>query len=156
MSRDLAEFAAFAHSMPLAEFLAQHGGFYLVKTDQPEGVLSLFGTEVKDFSRSGAPLRSGAEVIRLHPAADAAGLRVGRGPGCEVVLRDASVSRLHARIRLADGRVEVVDQRSRNGTRVNGVQVAPDEPVAVVSDTIVHFGNVATVVLDAESLYEQA
>ncbi len=47
-------------------------------------------------------------------------LAIGRDAGCEVVLADQDVSRLHARIRVTDDRVLVEDQRSTNGTFVNG------------------------------------
>lgn len=42
---------------------------------------------------------------------------VGREPGCEVVLDDASVSRRHAEVvRLSDGRLHVTDRATTNGT----------------------------------------
>jgi hypothetical protein len=156
MSSSLQAFSALAHSHTLPEFLKRHAGFYLVKTDDPEGLRALFKTEVREFSHRGAPLRVGCEVVHLCPSANTDDLRVGRGPGCDVVLRDASVSKLHARLRLSEAHVEVVDQHSKNGTRINGIPVRPEEAVAIASETILHFGNVAAVLLDAESLYEQA
>lgn len=42
---------------------------------------------------------------------------VGREPGCDVVLRDDSVSRRHAEVvRLPDGRLHVTDRATTNGT----------------------------------------
>ena len=41
-----------------------------------------------------------------------------------MVLEDPNVSRFHAEVRRVDGRVEVRDLGSRNGTRVNGELVA--------------------------------
>ena len=42
---------------------------------------------------------------------------VGREPGCDVVLDDASVSRRHAEVvRLPDGRLHVTDRATTNGT----------------------------------------
>ena len=54
----------------------------------------------------------------LHTAA---GARIGRAPTCDVVLKDTSVSRLHAVIeRMRTGRYLVRDLMSSNGLRVNG------------------------------------
>jgi DNA segregation ATPase FtsK/SpoIIIE, S-DNA-T family len=43
---------------------------------------------------------------------------VGRDAGCTVTLEDPSLSRVHVRIRVADGAVALSDAGSRNGTRV--------------------------------------
>jgi len=48
-------------------------------------------------------------------------LVVGRGEDCDLRLADPSVSRVHARIALVNGRVYLEDAGSRWGTRVNGV-----------------------------------
>jgi DNA-binding winged helix-turn-helix (wHTH) protein len=45
---------------------------------------------------------------------------VGRGLECAVRLPSARVSRVHARLRVADGQVLVEDAGSKNGTWVNG------------------------------------
>ena len=47
-------------------------------------------------------------------------LTVGRDPACDIVIDDPSVSRRHARVFLADGRVYLEDLGSQNGTMVNG------------------------------------
>ncbi len=48
---------------------------------------------------------------------------VGQGSGCEVRLRDRSVSRRHAALELRDDGLLLTDERSTNGTWVNGVRV---------------------------------
>ena len=51
-------------------------------------------------------------------------LRIGRDPGNDLVIPDLSVSRNHAELRnLGDGRYEIVDLGSHNGTFVNGRRV---------------------------------
>jgi ABC transport system ATP-binding/permease protein len=51
-------------------------------------------------------------------------LRIGRDPSGDVVVDDVLVSRRHAEIRrLGDGRCEVVDLASHNGTFVNGRKI---------------------------------
>lgn len=54
-------------------------------------------------------------------------LRIGRDPGNDVVLRDARVSRLHAKVAFERGFYVIHDLDSGNGTFVNGqrVRVAP-------------------------------
>ncbi len=48
---------------------------------------------------------------------------IGRGPDSDLVLADARVSRLHARIAPRGGRLVLVDLGSTNGTAVNGAPV---------------------------------
>jgi hypothetical protein len=48
---------------------------------------------------------------------------IGRSEECDVTIFDPSVSRRHARVRIADGRVILEDLGSRNGCRVNGTHV---------------------------------
>ena len=47
-------------------------------------------------------------------------VELGRAPSCDVVLRDATVSRHHAWIRSSRGRFFLEDQGSHHGTRING------------------------------------
>jgi hypothetical protein len=50
---------------------------------------------------------------------------LGRGKGCECVLRDPNVSRRHAELRRADtGDWQIVDLDSTNGVKVNGRMVS--------------------------------
>jgi DNA-binding winged helix-turn-helix (wHTH) protein len=54
---------------------------------------------------------------------------VGRSPNSAIWLDAGSVSREHARIVVAHGRVMVEDRRSTNGTFVNGERIAAPHPV---------------------------
>lgn len=47
-------------------------------------------------------------------------VRVGRSPDCDVVLDDLSVSRIHAELEVVDGRWNLRDTGSTNGTWLNG------------------------------------
>ena len=49
--------------------------------------------------------------------------RIGRRPGADVVLDDATVSRRHALVVERDGESIIADDRSRNGLFVNGRRV---------------------------------
>jgi len=74
-------------------------------------------------------VRSGSELVALplHPGAVT---RIGRGLSVDVHLDDASVSRRHARIVERSGRAWLLDDRSLNGTWVNGRRV----DAAILSD----------------------
>jgi pSer/pThr/pTyr-binding forkhead associated (FHA) protein len=50
--------------------------------------------------------------------------------GADVVIADGEVSRRHARVVRAGDRLEVVDERSANGTYVNGVRIEGRATVA--------------------------
>jgi transcriptional regulator with PAS, ATPase and Fis domain len=56
-------------------------------------------------------------------------LLVGRSSSCDVVLDGREVSRTHAEIRVQDGLAIIRDVKSRNGVRVNGVNVT-EAPLA--------------------------
>jgi pSer/pThr/pTyr-binding forkhead associated (FHA) protein len=67
------------------------------------------------------------EVERLVPL-DAEVIRIGRGFSAELRLDDPTVSRRHAIVAaLAGGRVRILDDRSANGTFVNGRSVLEAE-----------------------------
>lgn len=53
----------------------------------------------------------------------AASIVLGRHEGCDIVLKDSSVSRRHARLELHRGRYTIVDLGSTNGTMVNGIRI---------------------------------
>jgi DNA-binding response OmpR family regulator len=50
-------------------------------------------------------------------------LVIGRDPACDISLADRQVSRRHAVIRRADSGYFVTDEKSKNGTWVNGTEV---------------------------------
>jgi predicted component of type VI protein secretion system len=70
------------------------------------------------------------ELIRLDPGSPSApiavtaGLRVGRHPNCDLVLEDASISRLHAKVEERAGEFVLVDAGSTNGLWIDGRRVA--------------------------------
>jgi pSer/pThr/pTyr-binding forkhead associated (FHA) protein len=62
--------------------------------------------------------------------------RIGRGIACDVTIEDAAVSRRHALVVSRDGGWVLLDDRSRNGTFLNGERVA---------EARLHHGDVITV-----------
>lgn len=68
-------------------------------------------------------IKVGAEAGRIVPLSGNR-LTIGRDQSCDLVLEDSDVSRTHARLDpLPDGRVELRDLGSRNGSYVNGRRV---------------------------------
>jgi transcriptional regulator with PAS, ATPase and Fis domain len=57
--------------------------------------------------------------LRLTPGTT----RIGTAAGCQLVLTDATVSRLHCEIRVDVGMVRIVDLGSTNGTLVDGIEI---------------------------------
>lgn len=58
------------------------------------------------------------------------GALIGRAPGCDVQLADAYTSSEHARFREERGQWLIEDQRSMNGSYVNGQRVNGTHPLA--------------------------
>src|SRR5688572_25771941 len=83
--------------------------------------------------------------FRLRPGVNT----VGR-ENSDILLLDGTVSRRHAEVTLQEGSVTVTDLGSTNGTQVDGVRLAPNQPTPVVPGTVVRFGN-ATLVLPGGS-----
>jgi hypothetical protein len=71
-------------------------------------------------------------------------VRMGRYPNNEIVLEHSTVSAYHAEIiQRPDGRHEIVDRESRNGTRVNGAlvrgQVLRDGDLITLGGASIHY-----------------
>lgn len=70
---------------------------------------------------------------------------VGRQADCDVQIRDASVSRLHARVVVDDDHAHVEDLQSKNGTSVRGEPVS--DRVRLANGDVVTFGVVDAAVI---------
>jgi pSer/pThr/pTyr-binding forkhead associated (FHA) protein len=68
---------------------------------------------------------------------------IGRSSYCSLILDHASVSRLHARVRLVGDAVVIEDAESRNGTFVNDTRITA--PTAVRVDDRILVGSVRVV-----------
>ncbi len=83
---------------------------------------SLFSRKPHTDVATGVPARlliSGEQKALTLPR-----VRIGRYPNNEIVLDHSTVSAYHAEIiQRPDGRHEIIDRESRNGTRVNGALV---------------------------------
>ncbi|WP_437617538.1 sigma 54-interacting transcriptional regulator [Sorangium sp. So ce1151] len=81
--------------------------------------------------------------VEMAPMSPGVGVVVGREPPADVVIRDRSISRRHARFTLIGGEVVVEDLNSRNGTRISGQRV--ESGVVKAGDEVLLGGIVASV-----------
>ena len=91
-----------------------------------------FGSDLSDAELDAIealPTRAALFIVRSGPTAGARYLldtdvtTVGRHPEADIFFDDVTVSRRHAEITRTDTSFELVDQRSLNGTYVNGERV---------------------------------
>jgi hypothetical protein len=91
-----------------------------------------FGSELSEVEReaiAALPSRSAMLLVRSGPTAGARYLldtdvtTVGRHPEADIFFDDVTVSRRHAELNRSGTVFELVDQRSLNGTYVNGERV---------------------------------
>lgn len=75
---------------------------------------------------------------------------LGRGPGCAVRLVGSGVSRVHAGVRIWEGRAVIEDRGSKNGTWVNGKKI--DDPVELEEGDEVFVGTYRLVFRSSASL----
>jgi two-component system, NtrC family, response regulator AtoC len=97
--------------------------------------------------KPGAPRLAviGGGVVATHALPAAGEVVIGRDAGCDVRIDDASLSRRHVRLRIAE-RITIEDLGSSNGTFVAGRRLEPGAPRPITADEIVTIGGVGIVV----------
>jgi pSer/pThr/pTyr-binding forkhead associated (FHA) protein len=87
------------------------------------------------------------------PVGDGRAVTVGRGPECDIVLSEPTVSRMHARFRQEPhtGVWSVTDLESHNGTYVEGVLIVPGRPAPLFRNATLRLGSVEVRFLQAEA-----
>ena len=83
---------------------------------------------------------------------------IGRSRRCDVRVDNDSVSKVHSSVVFDQGRSAymLVDENSRNGTRVNGQQLSPGVAAAVYAGAQVAFGDAVFVFIDPPTLRKLA
>jgi pSer/pThr/pTyr-binding forkhead associated (FHA) protein len=104
---------------------------------RPEAVVTQPGHRPQ--ARSAEPL-----VFEVRPRAGSAEVTVGRGPECDIVLSEPTVSRLHARLRQEPrtGLWSITDLESHNGTFQDGVLIVPGRPAPLLRRASLRLGSV--------------
>ncbi|HEY2511897.1 MAG TPA: FHA domain-containing protein [Polyangiaceae bacterium] len=155
---DVEKMRALARSLAEAQFVARFPWDFLAVLVTGDDRTLEYSTLM---AARAAPTGSGfAEVLPLlkttATTATAATLVIGRSRGCDVVLSDASVSKVHARMGLSRGRVVTVeDVGSHNGTFVRGEPIPARTAVRVQCGELLRFGSLYAVLLDAVQLHDQ-
>ena len=88
----------------------------------------------------------GEGLSESHPLPAAGRLVIGRSEEADIRIDDASVSRKHAVLELADGELRIEDLGSANGTKVGGRKLAAGEAVTIALGESVDLGSVLIVV----------
>jgi pSer/pThr/pTyr-binding forkhead associated (FHA) protein len=69
-------------------------------------------------------------------------IRVGRSDDADLIVKQDTVSRIHALIDWHDGAHHVSDNKSENGTRVDGLPLLPGQDAPLSNGSVVHIGTV--------------
>lgn len=155
--------ARYSHPFLIRRRLVQTMGVPTEVTDDAWTERIAFETSVVDPSAVPVTVPDGGRLkgARIVAVVKAPGspfqdrISVGRAQNCDVVLRDTSVSKLHAHFRpLGPSEAELCDVKSANGTSVNGRRLVPGKPVRVTSGDTIIFGGVAVQLVDARRLYD--
>jgi FHA domain len=154
---DTAELTLLTRTLTKDEFLAHFPHLFLLLERADDSGRLQFHTEIVD-AKKGLPSRpSGTNLVPLVKAPGSPyseRISIGRARNCDVVLRDPSVSKLHAHVRReADGSSSLVDLGSQNGTLLDGVKVAPSQPVPIKPGSFVTLGRMTGRILDAAMLH---
>ncbi|MCA9690774.1 MAG: FHA domain-containing protein [Myxococcales bacterium] len=152
--------------MDESRFVAKHGDLFLVKRPSPvdhwdEDIqyqtvfvpMPELDGDYEDGARFDASWR--ATPVRKRPGNPFPDrISVGRAQNCDIVLRLSYVSKLHAHFLLGPGGVmHLCDQRSANGTRVNGEPLLAGVRALVrVGDTI-GFGQLEVQLVSGAQFY---
>jgi hypothetical protein len=157
---NMAGLAKKARTLVREEFVARHPHLYLVIAEHADKVAIGFETAVVS-SFSGSLRQAEPEVdFEVLEVSKAPGnpyperISVGRARNCDVVMRDASVSKLHAHFRIENDGLEIIDLESQNGTRVNGRPLSPNAPERVAPGDTIVFGTVSAKVVDSGALFD--
>ena len=108
-------------------------------------------------ARPGMPgLNSGESLaISIEPAAGSGAVTVGRSTENDVVIDDATLSRIHMRLEQGEaGRWSALDLGSSNGTAVDGV-AARGQPVPLKDGSVIEAGTVRLTFHDAGGFFQR-
>ena len=150
-------------------FVRQYSGWYflvLIPRKKHDDEWS-FATKVSDSGRLDSLLHGAAEdellpgqvlvEVAKKPNNPFSGwVSVGRAGNNDVVLKHASVSKIHARIYQEDGpKFFVQDAGSANGTLVRGIHLTGDHRMAIRVGDTVRFGELSCEFFDGAGLYDR-
>jgi hypothetical protein len=140
-------------------FLERYGRHFLVFTeaDLLDDVALFVNTasrEGNEITRKAGLATVDVRALKKKPKSrDPARITVGRDQSCDIAIAHARVSTLHAVFTLGGGLVFITDAGSKNGTRVNGVKLKPNQPTPVDAGDTVLFGPVSATLWGADDVF---
>ncbi len=164
---EVADWVALKRSLSRDAFAAKHLHPFLIRREEPKETddevaerLS-FKTGVVDLRALQSAAAALGKIIAVLPIVKKPSnpfpdrISVGRAQNCDVVIRDASVSKLHAEIRMPKpAECEIADLKSANGTRLNGKPIAGLPSIRVRSGDKLDFGAVTLQLVEAKRLWD--
>jgi diguanylate cyclase (GGDEF)-like protein len=66
---------------------------------------------------------------------------IGRDPVADISVADQGISRKHAKVTKASGKVQLIDLGSSNGTFINDKRIQPDHPMNLAKEDMIKLGN---------------
>lgn len=146
------ELEAEAQASSEAEFVARHPHPFLV-FDAPEDDDLHFMTELGNVPAT-------KKIVLVAPITKRPGsafpdrISLGRARNSDVVIRSASVSKLHAHFRSTRDGLTLTDVGSHNGTKIDGAKMVPHRAEAVRPGMTLLVGAIAARLVDAKQAYE--
>jgi hypothetical protein len=146
------DFTQYARRLTQLRFSQVFPFFFLVGEDErikPRTTVRTAVVDVGTLPRIEAPpLVDDAQMKRplvlpvdgVQVGSAAARLSVGRHSGCDVVIDDALVSRVHAHIELRRELAVICDEGSSNGTFLDGHRLVPGQKTLLVPGARLRFG----------------
>lgn len=158
----LFELQQFATSLTGARFVKQVGPFVLL---QHEPGTLLPGDEHRktnhvsraEMIQKSVEIKSDLatlQVALLPPMAPGSALRVGRAPDNDLILEDKSASKYHATLAWVEGRGELTDLGSMNGTTVNGEALAANQTRTLKDGEVLSFGGTQFVYYSSPRIFD--
>jgi hypothetical protein len=139
-------------------FVRRYGRYFLVVTDR--ALLEEMSMFVNTASRPANEIatRRNLDHAAFLPLLDAergtgeGRIDVGRDEACAVALTHQSISKVHAHFTYSGGLLSLSDAGSKNGTKLNGVKLGPNEVAPVDLGDTVEFGPVSATVWGIDDL----
>jgi FHA domain len=147
-----------ANATSREKFVAANAGLFLVVYSHESEAIS-FSTRLQAPTTGRPPpaeeVAAVFPIVKSERSPYSERISLGRATNCDIVLRHASISKLHAHFKTGRGaELELIDLDSRNGTRVNDRKLSSNVPRLLAVGDIVQFGAVPTRLVDGSGLFD--
>jgi hypothetical protein len=139
-----------------AAFARAHPHPWVVRESSDQSPANPSGATVRMPAPQAPSREAMALAIALEPARSG-GLQVtlGRGQACDVNLEDGTLSQLHCIFLHADDGWRIEDFGSTNGTWVDGVRLAPRQPMALADGMHIQAAQIRFTFHDSAGLWRR-